>query len=130
MRHAACTNPSLRLASPLTVFLPPPPLLLTPLPWPVHARVPAPLPPCPRCPCRTVFNGNGKLPWELEYAVGQGVLVNVDSEFDLHVRAALRRAAVGVGLRLRSAGMAHMGAVGSPVAGGRGGNIAWPHLGQ
>eukprot|EP00891_Asterochloris_glomerata_P008055 jgi/Astpho2/8055/fgenesh1_pm.00120_%23_4_t len=32
---------------------------------------------------RTVFNGNGKLPWELDLAVEHGVLVNVDSEFDL-----------------------------------------------
>lgn len=31
----------------------------------------------------TIFNGNGKLPWELELAVEKGVLVNVDSEFDL-----------------------------------------------
>lgn len=35
------------------------------------------------CTCRTVFNGNGKLPWELDLAVEHGVLVNVDSEFDL-----------------------------------------------
>lgn len=34
---------------------------------------------------RTVFNGNGKLPWELELAAEKGVLVNIDSEFDLHV---------------------------------------------
>ena len=33
--------------------------------------------------CRTVLNGNGKLPWELEEAARQGVLINVDSEFDL-----------------------------------------------
>lgn len=32
--------------------------------------------------CRTILNGNGKLPWELELAVKTGVLVNVDSEFD------------------------------------------------
>ena len=30
-----------------------------------------------------MFNGNGKLPWELDLAVEHGVLVNVDSEFDL-----------------------------------------------
>jgi diaminopimelate decarboxylase len=35
------------------------------------------------CVCRTVLNGNGKLPWELEEAARQGVLINVDSEFDL-----------------------------------------------
>ena len=29
-----------------------------------------------------MFNGNGKLPWELELAVSTGVLVNIDSEFD------------------------------------------------
>jgi diaminopimelate decarboxylase len=32
---------------------------------------------------RTILNGNGKLPWELEEAARQGVLINVDSEFDL-----------------------------------------------
>lgn len=32
---------------------------------------------------RTIFNGNGKLPAELELAVEHGVLINVDSEFDL-----------------------------------------------
>lgn len=31
----------------------------------------------------TIFNGNGKLPKELELAVANGVLVNCDSEFDL-----------------------------------------------
>jgi len=34
-------------------------------------------------PERAVFNGNGKLPWELRLAVENGTLVNVDSEFDL-----------------------------------------------
>ena len=29
------------------------------------------------------MNGNGKLLWELELAVELGVLVNIDSEFDL-----------------------------------------------
>jgi hypothetical protein len=33
-------------------------------------------------PSRTILNGNGKLPWELELAAEHGVLVNVDSEFD------------------------------------------------
>ena len=38
----------------------------------------------PACPvCRTIFNGNGKLPAELRFAVEQGVLINCDSEFDL-----------------------------------------------
>ena len=41
---------------------------------------------------RTVLNGNGKLPWELELAARHGVLVNVDSEFDLHNIAAAARA--------------------------------------
>jgi diaminopimelate decarboxylase len=45
------------------------------------------LPRCP-CACRTIFNGNGKLPAELELAVQHGVLVNVDSEFDLENIAA------------------------------------------
>lgn len=43
--------------------------------------------------CRTIFNGNGKLPWELRLAVEQGVLVNVDSEFDLDNIAAAAEAA-------------------------------------
>ncbi|KAL2651506.1 hypothetical protein R1flu_019634 [Riccia fluitans] len=34
-------------------------------------------------PTRCVFNGNGKLPEELIFAVRKGVLVNIDSEFDL-----------------------------------------------
>eukprot|EP01025_Chloroclados_australasicus_P029433 TRINITY_DN29423_c0_g1_i1.p1 TRINITY_DN29423_c0_g1~~TRINITY_DN29423_c0_g1_i1.p1 ORF type:complete len:528 (+),score=66.34 TRINITY_DN29423_c0_g1_i1:67-1650(+) len=37
---------------------------------------------------KTVFNGNGKLPSELELAVEKNVLVNVDSEFDLENIAA------------------------------------------
>lgn len=41
---------------------------------------------------RTVLNGNGKLPWELELAAQHGVLVNVDSEFDLRNIAAAARA--------------------------------------
>lgn len=42
--------------------------------------------------CRTVFNGNGKQPWELELAVEHGVLINVDSEFDLdNIRAAAQK---------------------------------------
>ena len=41
---------------------------------------------------RTVFNGNGKLPWELELAIEHGVLINVDSEFDLeNIRAAAQK---------------------------------------
>ena len=41
---------------------------------------------------RTVLNGNGKLPWELELAAKHGVLVNVDSEFDLRNIAAAAKA--------------------------------------
>jgi diaminopimelate decarboxylase len=42
-------------------------------------------------PTRTIFNGNGKLPKELELAVANGVLVNCDSEFDLaNIQAAAR----------------------------------------
>lgn len=33
--------------------------------------------------CRTIFNGNGKLPAELRFAVEKEVLINCDSEFDL-----------------------------------------------
>ncbi len=39
--------------------------------------------PAVSCSPRLIFNGNGKLPKELEFAVENGVLVNVDSEFDL-----------------------------------------------
>lgn len=41
---------------------------------------------------RTIFNGNGKLPWELELAVEQGVLINIDSEFDFdNIKAAAKK---------------------------------------
>lgn len=44
-------------------------------------------------PTRIVFNGNGKLPWELELAAEKGVLINVDSEFDLeNIKAAAKKA--------------------------------------
>lgn len=49
-------------------------------------------------PTRTIFNGNGKLPKELELAVEQGVLVNIDSEFDLEN---IRQAAKNVGKAAR-----------------------------
>ena len=49
-------------------------------------------------PTRTIFNGNGKLPKELELAVEQGVLVNIDSEFDLEN---IRQAAKSVGKAAR-----------------------------
>jgi diaminopimelate decarboxylase len=34
-------------------------------------------------PARILFNGNGKTPAELEFAIEQGVMLNVDSAFDL-----------------------------------------------
>ncbi|GIL60438.1 hypothetical protein Vafri_15029 [Volvox africanus] len=42
-------------------------------------------------PSRTIFNGNGKLPWELALAAEKGVLINIDSEFDLENIAAAAR---------------------------------------
>ena len=45
-------------------------------------------------PTRTIFNGNGKQPKELEVAVQHGVLINIDSEFDL---ANIKAAAAAVG---------------------------------
>jgi len=51
---------------------------------------------------RTVFNGNGKQPWELELAVEHGVLINVDSEFDLHnIRAAAQKLQKAVKVLIR-----------------------------
>jgi diaminopimelate decarboxylase len=53
-------------------------------------------------PCRCVLNGNGKLPEELEFAAEQGVLVNIDSEFDLaHIIAAGRATGKKVNVMLR-----------------------------
>lgn len=61
---------------------------------PHHAPTAAPsclAPPCPAL-CSTIFNGNGKLPWELELAVSLGVLINVDSEFDFdNIKAAAKK---------------------------------------
>lgn len=45
-------------------------------------------------PTRTIFNGNGKQTKELEVAVQHGVLINIDSEFDL---VNIRTAAANVG---------------------------------
>lgn len=43
-------------------------------------------------PNKIVFNGNGKLPWELELAADKGVFINVDSEFDLdNIKAAAKK---------------------------------------
>jgi hypothetical protein len=51
---------------------------------------------------RTILNGNGKLPWELELAAQHGVLVNVDSEFDLqNIKAAARKVGKPVKVLLR-----------------------------
>nr|QKY14832.1 diaminopimelate decarboxylase (DCDA) [Polytomella parva] len=53
-------------------------------------------------PSRTVFNGNGKLPWELELAAEKGVLVNIDSEFDLrNIAAAAKKVNKKVKVMLR-----------------------------
>lgn len=49
-------------------------------------------------PTRTVLNGNGKLPWELELAAEHGCLVNIDSEFDL---ANIAAAGMAVGKPVR-----------------------------
>lgn len=44
-------------------------------------------------PNKIVFNGNGKLYHELVYAVKEGVMINIDSEFDLeNIRAAAKEA--------------------------------------
>ena len=47
---------------------------------------------------KMIFNGNGKLPWELEVGVEAGAMINVDSEFDLEN---ISRAAERVGKRAR-----------------------------
>jgi hypothetical protein len=53
-------------------------------------------------PKRTIFNGNGKLPEELELAAELGVLVNVDSEFDFqNIAAAARKVGKPVRVLLR-----------------------------
>jgi len=50
-------------------------------------------------PSRTILNGNGKLPWELELAAEAGCLVNVDSEFDFdNVAAAAKKVRGGCAL--------------------------------
>jgi len=53
-------------------------------------------------PSKTIFNGNGKLPWELELAVEKGVLINVDSEFDFaNIAAAARKVGKAANVLLR-----------------------------
>jgi hypothetical protein len=53
----------------------------------LHTQTLTEPPPC--CACSCIFNGNGKLPAELEYAVEQGCLINIDSEFDFqNIKAA------------------------------------------
>lgn len=65
-----------------------------------RSQTPASHPPrhTPTPPVAAVYNGNGKLPKDLEYAVEIGCLVNVDSEFDL---ANISKAAAKVGKRVR-----------------------------
>ena len=49
-----------------------------------------------------ILNGNGKLPWELELAAANGVLINVDSEFDLaNIKAAAAAAGKPVKVLIR-----------------------------
>ncbi|KIY98180.1 diaminopimelate decarboxylase [Monoraphidium neglectum] len=51
---------------------------------------------------RCIFNGNGKLPWELELAAEAGCLVNVDSEFDFaNIAAAAKKVNKRVKVLLR-----------------------------
>ena len=53
-------------------------------------------------PEKCILNGNGKLPHELERAVRAGVMVNVDSEFDLrNIQAAAARVGARVNVLLR-----------------------------
>ncbi|QDZ25519.1 diaminopimelate decarboxylase [Chloropicon primus] len=53
-------------------------------------------------PEKIVFNGNGKLYHELVYAVKEGVLINIDSEFDLeNIRNAAREAGKAAKVLLR-----------------------------
>ncbi|CAG9465987.1 unnamed protein product [Pedinophyceae sp. YPF-701] len=47
-------------------------------------------------PAKCIFNGNGKLPKDLEYAAKTGCLINVDSEFDLDNISAAAKAAGSV----------------------------------
>jgi diaminopimelate decarboxylase len=49
-------------------------------------------------PTRTIFNGNGKRSFELEIAVQHGVMINIDSEFDLEN---IKAAAAKVGKQAR-----------------------------
>ena len=53
-------------------------------------------------PKKIVFNGNGKLYHELVFAVKEGVMINIDSEFDLeNIRAAAREAGRAARVLLR-----------------------------
>jgi diaminopimelate decarboxylase len=53
-------------------------------------------------PEKMVFNGNGKQQQELNFAVAQGVMVNIDSEFDLeHIIKAAQRSGVKARALLR-----------------------------
>ena len=51
---------------------------------------------------KTVFNGNGKTPLEIDMAVHAGCLINIDSEFDLkNIQASARRVAARARVILR-----------------------------
>lgn len=53
-------------------------------------------------PSKVVFNGNGKLYKELVYAIQQGVMINIDSEFDLaNIRQAAKEAGKAARVLLR-----------------------------
>jgi diaminopimelate decarboxylase len=53
-------------------------------------------------PKQTIFNGNGKTPREIALAIEYGVLINIDSEFDLaHIEQASRGAKTSVDVLLR-----------------------------
>ena len=53
-------------------------------------------------PARTIFNGNGKTSGELELAVDQSVMVNIDSDFDLtHIEGAAEKIDKDVRVLLR-----------------------------
>jgi diaminopimelate decarboxylase len=53
-------------------------------------------------PGRAIFNGNGKTIPEIEFAVEQGVLINIDSDFDLeHIHAVSIRLSKPVDVLLR-----------------------------
>ena len=63
-----------------------------------HCSLDPVVPSSPSC----ILNGNGKQPHELELAATHGVLVNIDSEFDLeHITAAAKKTGKAVNVLLR-----------------------------